>query len=153
MSEQLTKVRRAVANEAAALTDLVMRSKAHWGYDDAFMEACREELKVTGDIIEATEFWVAETDRPVGLYKLVPAKRGYVHLLFVDPDMIGTGLGKRLWDHLEQRARATGCEMLYLEADPFARPFYERIGLVVVGKTPSESVPGRMLPAMEKRLD
>ena len=142
-----------MASEAAALTDLVMRSKAYWGYDDAFMEGCREELTVLPKDIDTSEFWVAETDRPVGVYKLVTGTRSYVHLLFVDPEMIGTGLGKRLWCHLEARARATGSDMIYLEADPWARPFYERMGLEVAGETPSGSIVGRFLPVMEKTLD
>ncbi len=146
-------IRRAAASEAAVLSDLVMRSKAHWGYDEDFLDACREELRVTPEDIETTEFWVAETDHIVGLYKLRPSERGYVHLVFIEPDMIGTGLGKILWNHLEGRARATGCEMIYLEADPFARPFYEHMGMKAVGETPSGTLPGRMLPVMEKQLD
>ena len=34
-------------DEADCLTALCMRSKAHWGYDAAFMHACREELRMT----------------------------------------------------------------------------------------------------------
>ncbi|MEE8545291.1 MAG: hypothetical protein V3T29_05715 [Alphaproteobacteria bacterium] len=40
-------IRPARPGEAAALTDLALRSKAHWGYDAAFMAACRAELTVT----------------------------------------------------------------------------------------------------------
>jgi hypothetical protein len=39
-----TIIRPAQADEVEALTALALRSKAHWGYDDAFMEACRAEL-------------------------------------------------------------------------------------------------------------
>lgn len=31
----------------AALTELATRSKAHWGYSETFMRACRRELEVT----------------------------------------------------------------------------------------------------------
>jgi hypothetical protein len=32
-------VRRARAGEASSLDELMLRSKAYWGYDDAFLEA------------------------------------------------------------------------------------------------------------------
>ena len=40
-------IRPARSGEAKALSDLALRSKAHWGYDAAFMAACRAELTVT----------------------------------------------------------------------------------------------------------
>lgn len=38
--------------DAAELTALAMRSKAYWGYDLAFMEACRKELAVPREAFE-----------------------------------------------------------------------------------------------------
>jgi hypothetical protein len=37
-------LRPARAEEGDLLTDLAFRSKAYWGYDEAFMAACRDEL-------------------------------------------------------------------------------------------------------------
>ena len=45
------ELRRAVAGDANALSDLSFRSKASNGYDADFMDACREELAVTPQII------------------------------------------------------------------------------------------------------
>jgi len=43
-SDDLTLVLRpAVRAEADALSQLGLRSKAYWGYDEAFIEACRAE--------------------------------------------------------------------------------------------------------------
>lgn len=39
-------IRDARPDEAGELTELALRSKAHWGYDEAFMASCREELTV-----------------------------------------------------------------------------------------------------------
>ena len=52
-----------------------------------------------------------------------------------------------------QRAKDQGLEILHLDADPFAVPFYESLGFKVVSETPSGSIPGRTLPKMEIRLD
>jgi GNAT superfamily N-acetyltransferase len=148
------RIRRAERAEADALTDLAMRSKALWGYDAAFMAMCLEELTVQPDAIEAGEVWVAEeSDAIVGLLEIVPEGRAAeLRLIFVEPGAVRSGVGRALWRHAEKRARAHGAKTLALDADPNAVPFYERMGMRVVGEEPSGSIPGRMLPRMEKRL-
>ncbi|CAM5658088.1 hypothetical protein SAVIM338S_06699 [Streptomyces avidinii] len=42
----MAKLRPARAGEAARLTELVMRSKAHWGYDAEFLAACAPQLRI-----------------------------------------------------------------------------------------------------------
>ena len=131
-----------------------MRSKALWGYDAAFMAMCLEELTVQPDAIEAGEVWVAEeSDAIVGLLEIVPEGRAAeLRLIFVEPGAVRSGVGRALWRHAEKRARAHGAKTLALDADPNAVPFYERMGMRVVGEEPSGSIPGRMLPRMEKSL-
>jgi GNAT superfamily N-acetyltransferase len=152
------RIRRAVEAEAAPLSELAMRSKAHWGYDDAFMEQCRAELTVTPEAIAAGEVWVAtdDEDRILGQVQLIPesgeSRAIELHMIFVEPGAIGCGVGRALWAHAEARARALGGEALGLDADPNAVPFYERMGMRIVGESPSGSIPGRFLPRMEKQL-
>jgi len=50
------KIRDAVPNEAEHLSDIAMRSKAYWGYSDAFLEKCRDELSVQPFDIEDRNF-------------------------------------------------------------------------------------------------
>jgi len=38
-------IRRARLEEGDLLTDILVRSKAYWGYDDAFLESARPELE------------------------------------------------------------------------------------------------------------
>jgi len=52
-------LRPARADEAPALSELALRSKAHWGYDDAFLEACRAELTVRPEHVAASRVVVA----------------------------------------------------------------------------------------------
>jgi hypothetical protein len=40
-------IRPARREEAPRLTEVALRSKASWGYDDSFLEAVREELTFT----------------------------------------------------------------------------------------------------------
>ncbi len=41
--------------ELPAMNTMMLRSKAHWGYDDAFMAACVEELAVLSGSIPGRE--------------------------------------------------------------------------------------------------
>lgn len=161
MSELHSNVnfRPAEVKDAAALTTLALRSKAHWGYDADFMAACVDELTVTAEHIVAREIWLVEADPKSSLiacYELVSGVTddgaAEVRLFFVDPAAIGTGLGRKLWTHLEDRARIGGVTSLELDSDPFAMSFYEHMGCRVIGSSPSGSIPGRDLPRMRKWL-
>ena len=137
-------------DECAALTDLCLRSKAHWGYDAAFIEACRAELTVRPDDLATDRYQVAERDGVVvGVAALsADGHRGCVERMFVAPAAMGKGIGRALMDWLIAEARALGLSVIDIDADPEAVGFYERLGARRVGEAPSGSIPGRMLPAL-----
>jgi GNAT superfamily N-acetyltransferase len=144
-------LRVAVAAEAEALSGLALRSKAHWGYDDAFIEACRAELRVLPEDVEPHRLTVAvhrETGRVVGFSGLVGTSSEDAELsaLFVEPDAIGTGVGRLLFDHAVRVADQLGFERLRIEADPSAAPFYEHMGATRAGTVSSHSIANRELP-------
>jgi GNAT superfamily N-acetyltransferase len=147
-------IRRARLSEAGELSDLALRSKAHWGYDAAFMAACRAELTIQPAAIEAGEVWVAEAGEAlVGVLEIIPKEPdAELRLIFIAPERIGQGFGAMLWDHAEARARAYQAQGIALDADPNSVGFYERMGMRIVGESPSGSIPGRMLPRMRKAL-
>ena len=145
-------VRTARPQEAAALTELAMRAKASWGYDAAFMAACREELTLTPQKMADWQVWVAECDGAVaGMIALSLTDGAEVEDFFVEPDFQGRGVGNALMATLVAAARAAGATRLEVDADPNAEAIYARLGFVTVGLSPSASIPGRRLPRM--RLD
>ena len=150
-------IRPAKEGDATVLTDLCMVSKQSNGYDDAFMEACREELRVTPERLRSEQFWVAENASHicgcVGLEVDSERKTGEVCTFFVHPDWQRKGVGRLLWVPVLQAAREQNLEMLHLDADPAAVPFYLSLGFVTVGENPSGSIPGRTIPYMELLLD
>lgn len=138
-------VRPARSGEEAALTELALRSKAHWGYDDAFLAACRDELTIRPEHISRID--VADLDgEVVGMVRLEAES---VEDLFVEPESIGTGVGGVLFRHVVRRASAEGMARLRIDADPNAEGFYAAMGAVRIGESPSGSIPGRMLPQLE----
>lgn len=153
------RVRPARPDEAELLTALVLRSKAHWGYDEAFMAACRDELTVAADGIEVRRTAVAEAPDAGGVLRVLGVvtvegepPQGAVGMLFVDPDAMGRGVGRMLYAHALRVAADAGFGRLSIDADPNAEGFYRAMGAVTVGRTPSGSVPGRTLPLMDVRL-
>ncbi|TCT08327.1 acetyltransferase (GNAT) family protein, partial [Tepidamorphus gemmatus] len=103
-------IRLARRNEADELSALVMRAKAHWGYDAAFLEACRDDLRVRSEQIAAGAVWVAELDgMAAGVLELAIAdSEAEVRACFVEPHAIGRGVGRALWRHAEALAMAAG---------------------------------------------
>jgi GNAT superfamily N-acetyltransferase len=149
--QHVTVVRAALPSEAATLTALAIRSKAHWGYDAAFMERAAADLEITPEVIEgATAFVVESGTEVVGFYVLAVAD-GLPMLrdLWVEPVAIGTGVGSRLWMHMLGQARRLGYPTVRIQSEPNAEGFYVKMGARRVGSVESSVVKGRMLPLME----
>lgn len=148
-------IRAARAAEAGVLSELAFRSKAYWGYSAEFMEACREELSISDEDLARGPTYVLELDgHPVGFYSLLSLAPGRAELghLFVDPDALRCGHGRRLLAHACGEARRRGWDVLVIRGDPNAVAFYERCGAVRIGWAASASIPGRSLPLFELPL-
>ena len=137
-----------------ALSALCLRSKAVWGYDTAFMDACVAELTLTRADLATIDVALIDGDNgPVAVAQVAVEKDTADLLkLFVDPGAMGSGYGRRLFLWAVERARARGAMAMSIEADPDAAPFYEKMGAVRVGRAPSGSIPGRFLPRLSLGL-
>lgn len=136
------------------LSELALAAKGFWGYDQAFIESCRAELTFSADDVARGRFVVADLGgRVVGFYSVdgdPPA--GELGNMWVRPGEIGAGLGRLMWQDAMAAAAAAGFEYLKIDADPNAEGFYAAMGAERIGETPSESIPGRMLPLMRVRV-
>jgi GNAT superfamily N-acetyltransferase len=149
------QLRDARQDELPSLGELCLRSKAIWGYDDAFMTACQNELTLRPDELQSTHLQVAERDSTVvGLAQVkVTDSDADLLKLFVEPALLRSGVGRLLFEWATARARGLGAVRMIIEADPDAAPFYERMGARYAGFAPSQSIPGRMLPRMQMELE
>ena len=147
-------LRPARPDEAGALSELALRSKAHWGYDEAFLAACRDDLTVSPDDCDGWSLQVAErAGQLLGFSRLAGhPPRVVLDDLWVEPATIGQGVGRLLLTAALERALAAGAAVLQLDADPHAEGFYRRAGAVRVGMVPSRLFADRALPRMEFRL-
>jgi GNAT superfamily N-acetyltransferase len=141
-------IRRAVAGEAAALSALALRSKAHWGYGERFLERVRPLLIFTEADLAGSPVYVLSVDGDaMGVYRLSGSPpEGELEDLWLDPSLIGLGYGRRLFDHARRTARGLGFRSLLIEGDPNAEGFYVAMGASRVGTRRSSS--GRTLPLL-----
>ena len=147
----MIRLRDVRPDELPDLSDLCLRSKAVWGYEDAFMTACRSELTLRSDELRSTHMQVAQRDtRVVGLAQVkIIGVDAELLKLFVEPAELKSGVGRLLFEWATARARDLGAIKMVIEADPGAAPFYERMGARQVGFTASQSIVGRMLPRLQ----
>ncbi|MBB2203326.1 GNAT family N-acetyltransferase [Gluconacetobacter tumulisoli] len=117
------------------------------------MRACEAELAVTAAAIAAGRVQVAERDgRVVGMAQIAPdGPAAELDKLFVEPDAMGGGAGRALFDWAVTAARHAGARTMTIDADPGAAAFYRRMGAMDDGMVPSGSIAGRMLPRL--RMD
>lgn len=156
-SESWLRIRRARPEEAESLTDLIMRSKAHWGYDAALLAAWRANHTLDAATIARDAVYCAvDVDSGVVLgvshFYPINEEEMYLDRLFVEPAWMGRGVGARLWRHAVEQATKQGARAIALGADPNARPFYERMGAVVTDWFDSSLEPGQKAPTMRYDL-
>jgi GNAT superfamily N-acetyltransferase len=143
---------RARAEDSEILTAIAHAAKRHWGYPETWIAAWRDILIMRPEFVAANVAYCAvEQDRIVGFYVLTQEEDG-IHLdhLWILPDAMGRGIGRRLFEHAVVEATNLGFNLIKIEADPNAEGFYDRMGAIQVGTSVTE-VAGqhRELPLME----
>jgi ribosomal protein S18 acetylase RimI-like enzyme len=119
-------VRRARADDAGAIAEVFIASRAGMTYlpappsDDAFRDF------IAGEIMRRDEVWVSEQEgRVVGFLTL---ESDLLDHLYVRPDDQGGGIGSELLDLAKSR-RPQGFRLWVFQRNEGARRFYERHGL------------------------
>ena len=133
---------------------LAFASKAYWGYSKAFMESVREQLTPSEPYVANDPVYLAEDDAGglVGFYGFLYENGSlWLYDMFVAPEAIGTGVGRRLWRHAVDMARKTGEAAFFIESDPNAEDFYLKMGAIREGERIAAGS-GRALPVLRFAL-
>ncbi len=159
MKDRLIKMTKARWWHRSSLGCLALESKAFWGYDAGFLQACVDDLKVPWRTMLFGDVFIAAAGGCWrGFYALEYADdQAELTHLFVHPQHIGQGVGTILWLHAVARVRTrmlrTCSETtLNIHSDPHARGFYERMGAVFAGEAASAVKPGRKLPYLKYQV-
>lgn len=148
------KVRRAVCEEADALTQLAKSAKASWGYPAEWLQAWEAQLSFSARYLRGHDVFVAElSGKPVGVVAVDEADEPEIAHLWVSPRSQRQGVGRALMKHVEAFGREQGWTSIRIESDPHARPFYERLGAVYEGEVPAPVAgTARTLPLLRLSL-
>ena len=142
---------KAQISDAKKLTEIALKSKAFWGYSESQIESWREDLTITSKMFEDWNIYKYIIDNEIaGFYILNRAniRTSFLEFLFVAPNFIRKGIGKKLLDHASDYCKSGSCAILNVLSDPNAENFYAKYGFKVIAQTES-SVKGRFLPEME----
>ncbi len=147
-------ISRATADEAATLTSIAHAAKRHWGYPERWIEQWADVLTITPAFIASAEVFTGRIDgRTIGFHALIrDADSLRLDHLWVMPDAIGRGLGRKLFEHAIARAEALGFRRIEIQSDPNAEAFYRHMGARRVGETVTQ-IEGRPRGLPDLRFD
>lgn len=145
-------LRAAVAADVARLDRIALRAKAHWGYADEQLAAWAADLRVPPGSLATHPTVVAEVEgRVVAFGQLDPGRDPWeLTALWVLPEHMGRGIGRRLLGALLAEAAAAGQGRVHVDADPYALAFYLACGAELVGEVaaPIAGDPDRRRPQL-----
>jgi GNAT superfamily N-acetyltransferase len=124
-------IRPATDHERRALEALQRRASLHSGRWAEQLRAHPDAIELPPEQIERGLVRVAEQEGAiVGFATLLPPLDGVCELdaIFVEPVLMGTGIGRSLIDDVMAIARRAGAIAVEVVANPDAWAFYERVG-------------------------
>jgi len=155
--------RDALPDESDKLTQLSLDSKAYWGYPREWIALWTEELTISPDYIMKNMVVVAEEKTEIlGYISIIEeifqdtvriGEHNISHGFFLDnmfilPSHIKKGIGKKLFEIAIHWCRKRQIRKLYIDSDPNAKKFYEKMGAVYIGEIESNKIVGRTRPIL-----
>jgi GNAT superfamily N-acetyltransferase len=132
-------IRKATANDAPAawaIRNAAIRRACKGFYADDLLEQWTAG-EMTHEFVEfvVRQFYVATVSGVVVGTGFIDLGNGRLDAVFVRPDMMGKGIGKRIVAFCEDLGRSAGLSELKLDSTLNAAPFYRRCGFAgdVVG--------------------
>lgn len=131
------KIERAKPEQAEALTAVAFAAKRHWNYPENWIAEWSGPLTISPEYVTKNLVFAAKEGETIsGFYALiVDGESADLDHLWIDPIFIGSGLGRMLFDHAVENAKAAGAKMITIESDPNAEGFYRKMGAVRVSET------------------
>ncbi len=69
------EIRRALPEEAEALTQIAIAAKGHWGYPERWMQIWTPELTFRSEYFEKNESWMASVDNRAHRFLYIAGER------------------------------------------------------------------------------
>ena len=148
-------MRKATYADIPFLNATMRLSKAHWAYDQAFMDAFMHKYSIDENYLDHHDVTLlCKEGDLIGYFSFTFHEDHTLELdhFFLHPSYIGKGLGKRLWKECCLVAIKLGATEFTLWSDPEAEPFYAKMGCEKIGVKQSPFMPDRYPPIMRYKL-
>lgn len=136
----MIELRRAAAADAAAAAEVFLAS-FHGTYTFSLAHP-DDEVRgwVRDKLVPTAETWVAVDDAldEAPVVGMMVVARGHLEQLYVAPDRLGGGIGRRLVELAKERSPG-GLSLWTFQVNARARRFYERNGFVAVELTDGDN--------------
>ena len=102
----------------------------HWPRDPAYLAQAVELMSLDADDLERDEAWILEDGGgAIGFYRIsLAGESAEIEEFHLEPDRIGQGFGRMLFDHAVSRARERGVTRLEWSCDEYPLGFYLAMG-------------------------
>lgn len=147
-------LRKALDEEAEILSNVAIKSKAYWDYNEEFIDGCMEDLTISVEYIQKNYVYIFEDDDGIiGFFAFERSEQDRLDFLYILPKFIGKGFGKVMWENIIREAKELGIKTFTIDSDPHAKGYYEKMGATQIGETPSTVYKDRVLPLMRVMVD
>jgi len=148
-------IRGAHINECEKLNSIAVNSEAFWGYDSAFMESFKTLYNITEEFIRDCAIYVVEeNENIIGFYSILTnSKEASLEYFYIDPQYIGKGYGRLLWNHMIAICSKGDINHIVLVTSPQAKDFYIKMGAVQTEEVESIVMKGRKIPKLVYGID
>jgi GNAT superfamily N-acetyltransferase len=127
----------------AEINELIARSKAHWKWPEGYLEKSLPLHTISSAYLRSNHCFegLDAHDKLIAFVSVVVSDaRTVLDNLWVAPELLGKGIGRRACEWVFQLARERGWTELWVFPDPPAEGFYEKLGFSDTG----EQVPSRV---------
>jgi len=143
-------IRPAKPGDLETLNQLAYESEAYWGHSEEIMRRFASLYQLTETTLEKNIVRVLTFSNGEGIvafFSIKPEnKTAHVDHFYVRRDLIGCGLGRKLWKHLVALCRQKNFNSLEGVTFPKALPFYLKMGAVQIKPVKSCLSPAQLIP-------
>ncbi len=132
------------------MNQLAYESEAYWGHSEAIMARFASIYQLTGAALEENIVKVltcSDENNIKAFFSIKAAgSTAWLEHFYVRRDLIGCGVGSKLWKYLVVMCREKGFKVLEGVTYPKALPFYLKMGAVQTGLIRSSLDPAQQIP-------
>ena len=134
---------------------IITRSMSVWSRDAAYLAEAVELMSLGAEALERDEAWILEDEGDaIGFYRIsLAGESAEIEEFHLEPDRIGQGFGRQMFEHAVGRAKARAVRRLEWSCNEYALGFYVAVGGQVTGSVPSDIEGDLPLTEMALRID